>query len=73
MVKIWQEEQESVDITHPVFKQFRLVTIVVFRCRNIFLAHSGGRFVLTENHLNSTAYTSIVAGHVHPFITTVFF
>ncbi len=35
---------------------------------DIFLAH----FVPIEHCLNATAYLSIVADHVHPFITTVY-
>ncbi len=31
-----------------------------------------GPLVLIEHHLNTTAYLSIVADHVHPFITTVY-
>ncbi len=36
--------------------------------RDIFLAH----LVPIEHRLNSTAYLSIVADHVHPFMTTVY-
>ncbi len=36
---------------------------------NIFLAHFG---VPIEHCLNATAYLSIVADHVHPFMTTVY-
>ncbi len=36
--------------------------------RDIFLAH----LVSIENRLNATAYLSIVADHVQPFMTTVF-
>ncbi len=35
---------------------------------DIFLAH----LVPIEHHLNSTVYLSIVADHVHPFMTTVY-
>ncbi len=35
---------------------------------DIFLAH----FVSIEHCLNATAYLSIVANHVHPFMTTVY-
>ncbi len=57
---------------HPAMsQQFRLVVVV---CCNgvgdIFLAHFGP-LVPIEHHLNTTAYLSIVADHVHPFITTV--
>ncbi len=35
---------------------------------DVFLAH----FVPNEHRLNATAYLSIVADHVHPFMTTVY-
>ncbi len=38
---------------------------------DIFLAHFGP-LVPIEHRLNSTAYLSIVADHVHPFMTTVY-
>ncbi len=37
---------------------------------DIFLAHFGP-LVPIEHRLNATAYLSIVADHVHPFMTTV--
>ncbi len=38
----------------------------------IFSWHTLGRLVPTEHCLNLTAYLSIVADHVHPFMTTVY-
>ncbi len=38
---------------------------------DIFLAHFG-LLVPIEHRLNTTAYLSIVANHVHPFMTTVY-
>ncbi len=38
----------------------------------IFSWHTLGPLVPIENHLNATAYLSIVADHVHPFTTTVY-
>ncbi len=38
---------------------------------DIFLAHFGP-LVPIEHRLNTTAYLSIVADHVHPFMTTVY-
>ncbi len=38
---------------------------------DIYLAHFGP-LVPIEHHLNATAYLSIVADHVHPFMTTVY-
>ncbi len=40
--------------------------------RGIFSWHTLGPLVLTEHLLNATAYLSIVADHVHPFMTTVY-
>ncbi len=38
----------------------------------IFSWHTLGHFVPTEHRLNATAYLSIVANYVHPFMTTVY-
>ncbi len=38
----------------------------------IFSWHTLGPLVQIEHHLNTTAYLSIVADHVHPFLTTVY-
>ncbi len=38
---------------------------------DIFLAHFGP-LVPIEHSLNTTAYLSIIADHVHPFMTTVY-
>ncbi len=38
----------------------------------IFLWHTLGLLVSIEHCLNATAYLSIVADHVHPFMTTVY-
>uniref|UniRef100_A0A9J7X6Q2 Tc3 transposase DNA binding domain-containing protein n=1 Tax=Cyprinus carpio carpio TaxID=630221 RepID=A0A9J7X6Q2_CYPCA len=38
----------------------------------IFSWHTLGPLVPIEHHLNTTAYLSIVADHVHPFMTTVY-
>ncbi len=32
----------------------------------------GGILVPIEHHLNATVYLSIIADHVHPFMTTVY-
>ncbi len=54
---------------HPVLSQwFRLVVVVW----GIFSWHTLGPFVPIEHCLNTTAYLSIVADHVHPFMTTVY-
>ncbi len=38
----------------------------------IFSWHTLGPLVPIEHHLNATAYLSMVAGHVHSFMTTVY-
>ncbi len=38
----------------------------------IFFWHTLGPLVSLEHCLNATAYLSIVADHVHPFLTTVY-
>ncbi len=38
----------------------------------IFSWHTLGPLVPIEHHLNATAYLSIVADHVHPFMTKVY-
>ncbi len=38
----------------------------------IFSWHTLGPLVPIKHHLNATAYLSIVADHVHPFMTTVY-
>ncbi len=38
----------------------------------IFSWHTLGPLVPIEHHLNATAYLSIVADHVHHFMTTVY-
>ncbi len=38
----------------------------------IFSCHTLGPFVPIEHRLNTTAYLSIVADHIHPFMTTVY-
>ncbi len=37
----------------------------------IFSWHTLGPLILIKHHLNATAYLSVVADHVHPFMTTV--
>ncbi len=65
-VRIWRKEHESMDPS-------RLVSTVqaggggVMVC-GIFSLHTLGLLVPIEHRLNATAYLSIVADHVHPFI-----
>ncbi len=54
---------------HPALSQrFRLVVVV----KGIYSCHILGLLVPIEHCLNATAYLSIVADHVHPFLTTVY-
>jgi len=54
---------------HPALSQrFRLLVVMVW---GIFSWHTFGPLVPIEHRLNTTAYLSIVADHVHPFMTTV--
>ncbi len=53
---------------HPALSQwFRLVVVW-----GIFSWHILGPLGPIEHHLNTTTYQSIVADHVHPFMTTVY-
>ncbi len=38
----------------------------------VFSWHTLGSLVPTEHRVNATAYPSIVADHVHPFMNTVY-
>ncbi len=66
-VRIWCKEHESMDPSCLVSK----VKAGGDGVGDIFLAHFGP-LVLIEHRLNATAYMSIVADHVHPFMTTVY-
>ncbi len=57
---------------HPALpQQFRLLVVGVM-VWGIFSWHTLGPLVPIEHPLNATAYLSIVADHVHPFMTTVY-
>ncbi len=68
-VRIWLKEHESMDL-------FCLVSMVQagggVMVWGVFSWHTLGPLVPIEHRLNTTAYLSIVAGHVHPFMTTVY-
>ncbi len=70
-VRIWCKEHESMDPSC-------LVSMVQVGCGGgvmvwgIFYWHTLGPLVPIEHRLNTTAYPSIVADHVHPFMTTVY-
>ncbi len=70
-VRIWRKEHESMDPSCLV----SMVQVgggggvMVWR---IYSWHNLGPLLPIEHRLNTTAYLSIVADHVHPFMTTVY-
>ncbi len=68
--RIWRKEHESKDpscLDSMVQTGGGCVTVW-----GIFSWHNLGPLVPIEHRLNATAYLSIVADHVHPFMTTVY-
>ncbi len=69
-VRIWRKEHESMDPSCLVSRvQAAGGSLMVWK---IFSWHTLGPLVPIEHRLNATAYLSIVADHVHPFMTTVY-
>ncbi len=69
-VRIWRKEHESMDPCCLVSTvQAAGGGVMVW---GIFSLHTLGPLVPIEHCLNATAYLSIVADHVHPFMTTVY-
>ncbi len=69
-VRIWRKEHESMDPSCLVsMVQAGGGGVMVW---GIFSWHTLGLLVPIEHRLNTTAYLSIVADHVHPFMTTVY-
>ncbi len=69
-VRIWRKEHESMDPSCLVsMVQAGGGGVMVW---DIFSWHTLGPLVPIEHRLNATAYLSIVADHVHPFMTTVY-
>ncbi len=69
-VRIWHKEQESMDPSCLVSTvQAGGGGVMVW---GIFSWHTLGPLVPIEHRLNATAYLSIAAGHVHPFMTAVY-
>ncbi len=69
-VRIWHKEHESMDPSCLVLTvQAFGGGVMVWR---IFSWHTLGPLVPIDHHLNATAYPSIVADHIHPFMTTVY-
>ncbi len=69
-VRIWRKEHESMDSSCLVSTvQAGGGGVMMW---GIFSWHTLGPLVPIEHRLNTTVYLSIVADHVHPFMTTVF-
>ncbi len=69
-VRIWCKEHESMDTSCLVSTvQAGGCSVMVW---GIYSWHTLGPLVPIEHSLNATAYLSIVADHVHPFMTTVY-
>ncbi len=69
-VRILREEHESMDPSCLVSTvQADGGGVMVW---GIFSWHTLGPLLPIEHHLNTTAYLSIVADYVHPFMTTVY-
>ncbi len=67
-VRIWHKEHESMDPSCLVSTTGGGGVMVW----GIFSWHTLGPLVPIEHRLNTTDYLSIVADHVHPFMTTVY-
>ncbi len=68
-VRIWCKEHESMDPSCLVSTVQAGGGVMVW---GIFSWHTLGPLVPIEHQLNDTAYLSIVADHVHLFMTTVY-
>ncbi len=67
-VRIWRKEHESMDPS-CLASTVQAGSVMVW---GVFSWHTLGPLVPIEHSLNATAYLSIVADHVHPFMTTVY-
>ncbi len=67
--RIWCKEYEGMDPSCLVSMVQAGGGVMVW---GIFSWHTLGPLVPIEHRLNATAYLSIVADHVHPFMTTVY-
>ncbi len=67
-VRIWHKEHESMDPS-CLFSTVQAAGggVMVW---GIFSWHTLGPLIPIEHRLNATAYQSIVADHIHPFMTT---
>ncbi len=66
-VKIWHKEHENMDPSCLVSTVQACGGVMVWR---IFSWHTLGPLGTIEHRLNATAFLSIVADHVHPFMTS---
>ncbi len=70
-VRIWRKDHESMDLSCLVsmVQVGGVGGVIVW---GIFSWHTLGLLVPIEHRLNASDYLSIVADHVHPFMTTVY-
>ncbi len=68
-VRIWLKEHESMDPSSLVSTVQAGGGVMVW---GMFSWHTLGPLLPIEHCLNTTVYLSIVADHVHPFMTTVY-
>ncbi len=68
-VRIWRKAHESMDLSCLVSTVQTVGGVMVW---GMFSWHTLGHLVPIEHRLNVTDYLSIVADHVHPFMTTVY-
>ncbi len=68
-VRVWHKEHESMDPSCLVSMVQAGGGVMVW---GIFSWHTLGHLLPIEHRLNATAYLSIDADHVHPFMTTVY-
>ncbi len=68
-VRIWRKAHESMDPSCLVSMVQTVGGVMVW---GVFSWHTLGPLVPIEHRLNTTAYLSIVADQIHPFMTTVY-
>ncbi len=68
-VRIWRKEHESMDLSCLVSMVQAAAGVMVW---GVFSWHTLGLLVPIWHCLNATAFLSIVADYVHPFMTSVY-
>ncbi|XP_076372982.1 transposable element Tcb2 transposase [Tachypleus tridentatus] len=68
IVRIWRKQHESID---PSYLLLMVQAGGVIES-GMFSWHTLNPLIPSEHHFNATAYLSIVADHVHPFMVTVY-